>query len=113
MKESFADRIINAEVLLPHGEMNAVAKLVKQSVDADLKVVRSFDENPMLNTLVYECEFPDGRTKEYAANITFKNIFLESDPDSHRERMLVGTVNYKHGDDAMRKAQGAYKIVSG
>ena len=76
LQESFADRMINAELLLPHGGMNVVAKVVKHSADVDGKVVGSFNENPMLNTLVYDCEFLDGMTKEYAANIIAKNIFL-------------------------------------
>jgi hypothetical protein len=42
LQESFADRMINAEVLLPHEKMNAVAKVVKQLVDANGKVVGSF-----------------------------------------------------------------------
>ena len=105
--------MINTEVLLPHGEMNTVAKVVKQSVDADGKVVGSFSENPMLNTLVYECEFPDSMTKEYAASIIAKNIILESDPDGYRERMMVITADHKRGGDAVRKSQGTYKITSG
>ena len=50
---------------------------------------------------------------EYAANIIAKNILLESDPDGHRERIMVGIVDHKRGGDAVRKAQGAYKIASG
>ena len=35
------------------------------------------------------------------------------DPDGHQERMMVSIVDHKHGGDAMRKVQGAYKITSG
>ncbi len=28
-----------------------------------------FNEHPLLNTLVYDVEFPDGAVKKYAANI--------------------------------------------
>ena len=66
-----------------------------------------------MNTLVYDCEFPDSTTKEYATNIIAKSIFIESDLDGHRERMMVGIVDHKRGGDAVRKAQGAYKIASG
>ena len=58
----------------------------------------------MLNTIEYECEFPDGTTKEYAADIIAENIFLESDPDSHQERMMVVIVDHNHGGDAVRKS---------
>ena len=113
LQESFADRMINAEVVLPHGEMNSLAKVVRQSVDGDGKVIGSFHENPMLNTLVYECEFEDGTTKEYAANIIAENIFYDSDPDGHRNRTMVTIVDHKRSGEAVRKSEGAYKIASG
>ena len=80
-----------------------MASVVNQSVDADGKVLGSFSENPMLNALVYECEFSDGTNKEYAASIIAKNIFLDSDPGGHRERMMVGIVDHKRGSDAVKK----------
>ena len=113
LRKSFADRMINVEVLLPHGEMNTVAKVVKQSVDVGGRVVGSFNVSPMLNTLVYECEFHDGTTKECAANIIAKNIFLEPNPDGHQERMMVDIIVHKCGGDTVRKAQGTYTIASG
>ena len=63
LQQSFADTMVTAEVLLPHGEMNALAKTIRKSVDDNGKVIRNFHENPMLNTLVYEFEFPDGTIK--------------------------------------------------
>ena len=44
-------------------------------------MICTFNENPLLNTLLYECEFNDGTTTEYAANKIASNIFLESDAD--------------------------------
>ena len=34
----------------------------------DGKTVRVYDENPILNSIVYEVEFPDGQVKEFSAN---------------------------------------------
>ena len=70
-------------MLLPRGEMNALAKVVRQSVDKNGKVIGNFHETPMLNTLVYEYEFPDGTIKEYAANIIVENISNGSDTNEH------------------------------
>ena len=75
--------MVAAEVLLPHGEMNALAKVIRQSVDENRKVTGNFHENPTLNTLIYECDFPDGTIKENDVNIVTKNIFNKSDPDGH------------------------------
>ena len=90
-----------------------MANVVKQSVNADGKLVGNFNENPMLNMLVYDCEFPDSTTKEYATNIIAKNILLDSDPGGYRERMMVGSVDHKRGGGTVRKAQGVYRISSG
>jgi len=40
-------------------------------------MIDTFNENLLLNRLLYECKFNDGTTKEYAAN-TMASIFLWS-----------------------------------
>ena len=55
--------MINAKVLLPHGGMNGLDNAVKQSVDDNVKTIGYWNDNPMLNTLVYECKFSDGTVK--------------------------------------------------
>ena len=63
LHKSFSDTMINAEELLTHGDMNGLATVVKESVDDNGKTIGSWNENTMLNTLVYECEFSDGAVK--------------------------------------------------
>ena len=55
--------MLNAEVLLPHDEMNGLATIVKQSVEDNKIQFGYWNYNPMLNTLAYECEFSDGTVK--------------------------------------------------
>ena len=69
LQKSFSDTMINAKVLLPHGEINGLNTVVKQSVDDNGNTIGSWNDNLMLNNLVYECEFSDVTVKEYAANI--------------------------------------------
>ena len=40
-------------------------------------MIGTFNENLLLNRLLYECKFNDGTTKEYAAN-TMASIYLWS-----------------------------------
>ena len=61
---SLNDVLINAEVLLDHGDSSALARLICQAVDSDGNVIGLWDSNPILNTLLYECEFNDGTIKE-------------------------------------------------
>ena len=95
LHKSFSDTMINAEELLTHGDMNGLAIVVNQSMDDNGKTIVSWNENPMLNTLVYECEFFDGTVNEYAANIITENIFLEADVYGHRDRMMTGITDHK------------------
>jgi hypothetical protein len=77
-----ADTLINAEVLLPNEDSQAIAWVVRQATNKNGRLIGTFHENPLLNTLLYEFEFDDGTTREYAANIIASNIFMESDADS-------------------------------
>ncbi len=78
MAHSLTDTLIKAEVLLPHKDSQAIAKVVRQMVDSQGKLIGEHNDNPLLNTLVYECLFDDGATREYAANTIASNIFMES-----------------------------------
>ena len=113
MQQSMADTLINAEVLLPQGEATALARVVRRCIGSDGKVIGEHDENPMLNTLVYECEFPDGSVKEYAANVIAENIFSEADPEGYRSRMLKGIVGHKSDGEAVKKADKYLTTKSG
>ncbi len=113
MTQSFADKLINDEVLLPRGEGTVLAKVMRQLVDANGKVVGTYNDCSMLNTLVYDCEFPDGTTKEYTANIIAENILIESDLQGHTKQMLMGIVDHKRNGDAISKRNMHIKSKSG
>ena len=57
--------LINAELRLPQGESEQLACVVWRSVDSDGKLIGTFNDDPTLNTLVYEVEFPDSQLKHY------------------------------------------------
>ncbi len=59
---SVADALINAEVMLPNGDFMAIAKVVRRGIDENGRMIGTFDTNPLLNTLMYECKFDDGTT---------------------------------------------------
>ena len=46
--------------------------------DADGNIVGTYDDNPILNTIVYDVEFPDGAVKQYAANVIAENMYTQS-----------------------------------
>ena len=64
---------------LPQGESMQVSKFSQIILGEDGKLVGTYPENTMLNTLMYDVEFPDGATKPYAANIIADNIHNSMD----------------------------------
>jgi hypothetical protein len=65
---SVTNALINAEVMLPNGNSMAIAKVVRRGVDNEGCLVGTCNNNPLLNTLLYECEFNDGTTRAYSVN---------------------------------------------
>ena len=54
------DKLISAEVCLPCGDGLHMAKVIGRSVDPDGNIIGTYNDDPILNTLVYDVEFPDG-----------------------------------------------------
>ena len=48
----------------------------------------------MLNTLMYDVEFPDGATKHYSDNMTAENIHNSVDSDENWSRTFGEILNY-------------------
>ena len=69
--------LINADVLLPQGEAQLMAKVVRRSIDRDGNIIGDFEKTPSLHSLVYDVEFTDGTVKQYAANFIAENILSQ------------------------------------
>ena len=63
------DQIINAEDQLQLGEEMVTRKVTQRTLGPDGQVTGTYDNNPCLNSIIYDVEFPDGQVKEDAANI--------------------------------------------
>jgi len=96
---SIADTFINMEVLLPQGEeQTQLARVLRRSLDQNGKHVGIYDENPILNTAVYDVEFPDGTIKEYGANIIAENLLQSVDEDGLHSQFLEGILDHEKDD---------------
>eukprot|EP00956_Cyclotella_meneghiniana_P033966 scaffold100692_cov59-Cyclotella_meneghiniana.AAC.1 len=89
------DYLVNAEVLLPHGAVEEKAKVVSRKRDRDGNPVGVANKNPLLDTRVYEVEFPDGSTRELAANAIAQALWAQCDPDGNRYVTLSAIVDFR------------------
>ena len=107
------DYLIHAEVNLPKGEEMQRAKVIGRSKSDDGRILGMYDDNPMLNTLLYDVQFPDGTIKEYAANIIAENMFSQVDADGYSHTILEAIVDHKKDDEAVDRADKYIQTKSG
>ena len=102
MMHLLTDTLINAEVLLSKDDSAAIARVARRAVDSKGKMIGTWDENPILNTLVYECEFEDGTIREYAANTIASNIYEEGNADGFSSTHLFQIMEHKSSGEAIK-----------
>ena len=89
------DKIINAEVMIKNGDEMAMGKVARQSLDADGMTTGTYHDNPFLNTITYDVEFPDGQVKEYGANIIAENMLTQVDLDGYSLSLMDSIIDHK------------------
>jgi hypothetical protein len=112
-QHSLADTLINAKVLLPNDYGTALARVVNCVVGPDSKLIGEYKDNPLLNSLLYECKFNDGTVKEYAVNTIASNIFIESDEDGFSSSILYHIVDHKSSGEAVKMADKYFLTSNG
>ena len=103
-QQSIADLLINADVLLDHGETQQMARVIRRSIDSEGRVIGNLDGS--LKTLVYDVEFPDGAVKQYAGNVIAENVLSQVDQSGYHTQHLRRIL-------AHRKLDGAVDIKDG
>jgi hypothetical protein len=93
-EQPLSDRLIHAELTLPQGEKMMNAKVIGRHKDKNGNIIGSFNENPILNTIVYDVEFPDGAMKQYAANLIAENMYSQVDSEGHHYSLLDSIIDY-------------------
>ena len=95
------DALISAEVILPKGDILVPATVTRRKRDADGNPVGTAHPNPIMDTRVYEVEFPDGHTEDFAANIIAQNVYAQVDPEGRRYLLLDEIINHHKGQTAI------------
>eukprot|EP00957_Ditylum_brightwellii_P115446 8805074-Ditylum_brightwellii.AAC.1 len=53
------DLLLNAEVSLQLGGKVRVRKVTQRAIGPNQTVTNTYDDNPMMNMMIYDVEFPD------------------------------------------------------
>ena len=74
---------------------------MRRSLNEEGRHVGQYNDNPILNTAIYDVDFPHGTTKEYGANIIAENILNQVDHDGYHSQMLEGIMDHRKEDIAV------------
>jgi hypothetical protein len=77
------DRYLSTEVILPSGDLLLCGRVTSRKRDANGNPLGKANQNPILDTRLYNVEFPDGHTAAYAANIIAENMYAQVDEEGH------------------------------
>ena len=95
----FDGHYLNMELALPHGDeatpQYKYAKVTKRLRDANGIPIGTADDNPILDTRMYEVEFMDGTKQSLSANYITENIFAQVDQDGNHQVLLDEIINYR------------------
>jgi hypothetical protein len=78
-EDDIFDQLLLAQPLIETAEGKVKAKIIGRKRDQDGNLIETYNNNPILNTIVYLAEFPDGTISEYAANIIAESIYNQVD----------------------------------
>ena len=75
--------LISAKVLLPHEGKVQKGKVIGRSYNDDGNLLGEYNTNPLLNSIIYNVEFPDRQLREYSASTIAQIIYTKVDKYGH------------------------------
>jgi len=111
-KESYYE-YLTAQILLPQGGEMTKAKVTGRNRDAEGLPMGRRNRNPLLDSRLYEVEFPDGSTDAFTANIIAENMFSQVDDEGLAYSILDEVVDHRTNGHALSKDDGYFEDRNG
>ena len=108
------DTLIGASVDLPgpNGQVHGMVKRRKVDPATNL-LIGTHNDNPLLDTRVYEVELPDGTYSDYAANVLIENIMAGVDDNGQTALLLDDIIGHRFTADCVGPTDGWYETPQG
>ena len=89
--DTYDDRYLNMELTVPRGDNPnpQYAKVTKRPRDADGIPIGTANENPILDSHMYEVEYQDGTKASLATNYIAEKLFAQVDQEGNRHVSLM------------------------
>ena len=94
--ETLDDTYLHMEIALPRdSEGPELAKVTKRLRDANGIPIGTAHDNPILDTRLYEVEYPDGHTASLTANAIAENLFSQVDDEGNRHVLFHAIMDHR------------------
>ena len=106
--DTYDDTYVNMELALQRdGDGPEFAKVTKRLKDKDGLPIGTANDNPILDTRLYEVEYQDGYKASLAANAIAENMFAQVDEEGNRQALLDEIADHRT-DGSEVKQQDAF-----
>jgi hypothetical protein len=78
------DKYISAQVILPSQDTHLLGTVTARKRDSHGTPIGMANNNPILDTRIYEVTFPDGHTAEFVANVIAKCLYSQVDSEGNQ-----------------------------
>jgi hypothetical protein len=107
------DKYLGAETALASGDSMLGGIVKGHKRDANGNPIGKLNSNPLLDTRLYEVEFPNGNIREYSANVIAESIYSQVDDDEGRHHLLMKSLVDHLKDDTAVPADDGYIVLNG
>ena len=112
--EVMEDTYLNMELAMPRDDTGPeFAKVTKRLRDANGNPIGKANDNPLLDTRIYEVEYSDGHKASLAANSIAINLFSQVDQEGHRHVIFDQIIDHRTDGSELSKEDGFIKSKNG
>ena len=84
----------------------------KHKRDALGQPIGTKNDNPILDSRIYELEFPDGRIEEYSVNVLTEKLFNMADEEGWDTGLLEEIIDFRKDNVIAVKVQDGFREMS-
>ena len=99
------DTYLNMELAIPQGDSlePRLARVTKRLEDANGLPIGLANENPILDTRMYEAEYLDGGRMSLAANSIAENLFTQIDDKGNQQVLMDEIIGHQSNEHVMKQ----------
>jgi Reverse transcriptase (RNA-dependent DNA polymerase) len=98
------DLFQDAEIILPHGDRNEIAKVIGRKRNQDGNYIGRAHKNPKLDSRIFTVRFADGEEKDVSFNILAEHLYSQVDSEGNQYRLFREIINHRRNKNAVDKA---------